>query len=123
MTNAYFTLQNLTGPTNKDIGATFQRMSELLRYDGEPGQLQVQILDGQEALHWTINVSGDGNQLAAEKSDHADFTMITTAETWLQIAAGILSPLKALLQGKLRITGDYQWGKNILQQLSKSETK
>ncbi|HVI43745.1 MAG TPA: SCP2 sterol-binding domain-containing protein [Chitinophaga sp.] len=123
MTNAYFTLQNLTGPTSKDISTTFQRMSELIRDDGEPGQLLVQILDGPESSHWTITISQDGTRLTTEKNEHADFEIITTADTWWQIATGTLSPLKAFLQGDLRITGDYQWGKKILQQLKKSENR
>ena len=37
-------------------------------------------------------------KLNLKKADKPDFEIITTEETWLQIANGVLSPLRAFLQ-------------------------
>jgi putative sterol carrier protein len=119
--NSYFRLRSLTGPTERDLGTTFQRMAELLEGSDERARLQFRILNGGRQLGWCLELAPQACQVRAEIIDHPDFEIITKAETWWQIAGGLLSPLRAFTQGKMRVRGNIELGKRLLQQLASSE--
>jgi Putative sterol carrier protein len=121
MMNSYFTLRSLMGPTEKDLGTTFQRMAELLEGSDEPARVQFRILNGEKQLCWCLELGPKACHVRAKSIDHPDFEMITNAETWWQIAEGSLSPLRAFTQGKMRVRGNIELGKRILKRLALSE--
>jgi putative sterol carrier protein len=119
--NSYFTLRSLTGPTERDLGSTFQRMAELLGGSDERARIQFRILNGARQLCWCLELAQQVCQVRTEIIDHPDFEIITKAETWWQIAGGSLSPLRAFTQGKMRVRGNIELGKRLLQRLASSE--
>jgi putative sterol carrier protein len=121
MHNSYFTLRKLRAPIERDLGATFQRMAELLERSEEPARVQFRILDGEKQLYWWLELGSTACRSHAEKDERPDFEIITKAETWWQIAEGLLAPLRAFTQGKMRVRGDIELGKRILQRLASPE--
>jgi len=123
MSNNFFTLKKLTGSKQKDLRSTFQKMAEMLKSTDVPGKFQFQIFKGEEAAFFHIDVSKKSVKLNAKKVQKPDFEIITNDETWLEIATGTLSPLRAFLQNKIRVRGDVGIGERFLKQFSGSGSK
>lgn len=126
--NSYVTLRKLTEPTEKEreptdreLDATFQRMAELLEGADEEVRVQFQIFSGEKQLLWYLEPVEQVYQVRAERVDHPEFEIITKSETWWQIAQGSLSPLRAFIQGKMRVRGNIELGKRLLKQLASPE--
>src|SRR5215470_12584413 len=120
MVDAYFSLHKLTGPTRKSLGETFHRMAELLHEHAadESGHLQFRILSGETESVWTLAAVRKRWQVGEEEMEKPDFEIITDPETWWEIADGRLSPLRAFLQGRMRVLGNFELGKRVLARIS-----
>ena len=119
--DAYFTFQKLSSPSNKELGATFERMAEILHGSGATGKLQFQILSGDKTSHWLVDINHKSSSAKAAKNDKADFELITDADTWWELASGKLSPLRAFIEHKIRLRGNLSVGKKLLMNLSASQ--
>ena len=111
-------LRDLTGPEEQDLGQTIERMAELLKSSGETGRVQFRFIDKEPGRDWCLELRGRQGAARAERLDGPNLEVITRAKTWWGIAKGTLSPLDALLQGKLRIRGDAELGKRLLRHLA-----
>jgi len=118
MQNGYFTLRKLRAPLEKDLEMTFQRMAELLKKSEEKARIQFRITDGEQESYWGLELGPTACRVHTKKAERPDFELITDAETWWQIAEGLLAPLRAFTQGKMRLRGDLELGKRILQRLA-----
>jgi SCP-2 sterol transfer family len=121
--SGFFALRKLTGPSERDVAATFQRMAEVLGRFDEAARLRFQIVSDQpvpeeQPSFWSLEVGPQGSEASAQRIDRPDFEVITTAETWWRIADGTLAPLRAFLQGQMRVRGNVEIGKRILSRLS-----
>ena len=121
MQNGYFTLRKLRAPLEKDLEMTFQRMAELLKKSEEKARIQFRITDGEQESYWGLELGPTACRVHTKKAERPDFELITDAETWWQIAEGLLAPLRAFTQGKMRVRGDLELGKRILQRLASPE--
>jgi len=121
MQNGYFTLRKLRAPLEKDLEMTFQRMAELLKKSEEKARIQFRITDGEQESYWGLELGPTACRVHTKKAERPDFELITDAETWWQIAEGLLAPLRAFTQGKMRLRGDLELGKRILQRLASPE--
>ena len=118
MSNSYFTLKKLGGSKFKNPKSSLQKMTNLLKSTSEPGRFQFQILKGEKASVFHIEVEGKSSKLYDEKTDRPTFEIITSEETWLEIAGGKLSPLKAFVQNKMRVRGNVEAGQRFLLQFA-----
>jgi putative sterol carrier protein len=98
-------------------------MAESLTGSEEDARIQFRILEGTQELSWHLDLTSKGCQVRAERIFRPDFEIITKAETWKQIALGSLSPLRAFIQGKMRVRGNIELGKRFLQRLASSSDK
>ena len=115
----YVTLQRLSAPTTSDLGKTFDRAAEILTRSKEEATIQFRLV-GETPTCWTISLGGKGAKAVADKPvTKPDFEIITSTETWAQIADGALAPLRAFTQGKMRVRGDIELGEKLLKRLSK----
>lgn len=121
MQSNYFTLKKLTGPQQNTAESTFKKMEAALQSGEIAGKFQFQILKGDEPSFFYFDARKTGAKLNLKKADKPDFEIITTEETWLQIANGVLSPLRAFLENKMRVRGKVELGEMFLKQFSKSE--
>jgi putative sterol carrier protein len=116
--NAYFTFRKLSPAAEKNLEATFQHMADLLEGSAEPARIQFQILEGDKKSVWLLDLGPTSCRLSTEKDERPDFEIITTADTWWNLAEGSLSPFRAFTQGKLRVLGDIDLGRRVLQGLA-----
>ncbi len=114
------TLRNLTEPTERDIGRTFQKIADLLEGAGERAQAQVWILSGDERQCWNVQLDQDSCKVGTDEIRNPDIEIFTQAETWGQIANGVISPGEAALQGKLRFRGDVELARRLFERLASS---
>ena len=121
MLNNCFTLKGLIDSKRKDTGSTFKKMAEMLKATDVPGKFQFQILKGEEPSFFHIEAGKKSAKLKASRAEKADFEIITSEETWLEIASGSLAPLRAFLQNKMRIRGNVEIGQRFLKQFSGSK--
>jgi putative sterol carrier protein len=119
----YVTVRCLTGRKKGDVGETFARMAELLKNSEEKGCVQFRILDKDQHRYWNLRLDPKDCSVRAEKVNKPNLEIVTTVETWRQMAGGKLSPLLAFVRGKMRIRGDEKLGKRLLKQLASSEGK
>ena len=121
MSTSFFTLKKLGGSKFKNPRSALQKMTALLRSTDENGRFQFQIIKGQKTSVFHIEVDGKAGKLYDEKTDRPTFEMITNEETWLEIASGKLSPLKAFMLDKIRVRGDVEAGQRFLKQFAGPE--
>ena len=122
MVSNYFTLKGLTDASVSDAHSTFKKMTALLNSPEVKGKFQFQILKGETVTFFHIDAGKNTAKLNARKADVADFEIITSEETWLTIASGTLSPLRAFLENKMRIRGNIEIGERFLQQFSQHKS-
>ncbi len=116
--SAYFTFSKLTSPSAKDLGTSFERMAEILHQSGDTGKLQFEIHAADKVQHWLVDVNPKSSTAKPVKNEKADFEIITDADTWMDLANGKLSPLRAFLEHKIRLRGNLALGKKLLMNLS-----
>jgi len=126
--DSYVRLQKLTEPTRPELATTFQRVAEILSKtrNGRPLELQFSILnnDSEEPTPWSVAVSKKGGAVAQKTTERPDVEIITSADTWWEIAEGRLSPLEAFITGRLRVRGNIERAKRVfLVDLAAAPTK
>lgn len=109
--------KNLTR-SNRDLDGTFQQMGKLLEKCHLKAKLQFRIIDGEEAQYFSLDVSNNNSKVQNKAVEKFDFEVITTEDTWWQIASGTLAPLQALGNGQLRFRGDIAIGQRVMRHLA-----
>jgi putative sterol carrier protein len=117
---SYATFRSLIYGDEDDIGETFKRMAEVLRDSGEHAQIQFRIVGAQRVI-WSLNLEEDSCTTTPIRVERPNLEVVTTPETWWQIAEGSVSPISAVLDGSMRIRGDVQLGRRLVKLLSSSE--
>jgi putative sterol carrier protein len=117
---SYVKLQKLTEPLRPELATTFHRVAEILSktQNGKPLQLQFSILDkeAEEPTPWSVVITKEGPKVEQKAAERPDVELITAAETWWEIAEGKLSPLEALVTGRLRVRGHLERAKRVFLQ-------
>jgi putative sterol carrier protein len=98
-------------------------MAVLLKNSAEKGRVQFRILDKDRHHYWNLLLHAKGCSVRPVKVNKPDLEIVTTVETWRQMAGGKLSPLIAFVRGKMRVRGDEKLGKRLLKELASSEGK
>jgi len=113
----YVMLQRLTEPRRSELATTFHRVGEILAKAAlrKPAQLHFSIVDNEsgEPLVWSVAVAKGTSKVVQKRTERADVEIITTRDTWWQIADGRLSPLDAFVKGLLRVRGDLNLAKRV----------
>jgi putative sterol carrier protein len=65
-------------------------------------------------------LDGEKTSTSSERADDFDVEIITTPETWWEIATGKLAPHDAFLTGRMRVRGDTSMAQNGLKQAAAS---
>jgi len=117
---AFARLKNLTRNPS-DLGATFEEMGKVLQKCHVKAKLQFRIADGDQVHSYNIIIGNGTSKVQAESVKNADFEVLTTSDTWWEIASGKLAPLEAFGSGLMRFRGDPQLGQRILTHLAGTE--
>jgi len=70
-------------------------------------------LSGDGGGDWTVTIRDQKCTAGAGKADAPDLTLAAKANDILEIFTGRLNPTRALLFGKLRVTGDMRLGMRL----------
>jgi putative sterol carrier protein len=114
-------LPRLSREGSDDLGATFERLSELIGASKETTTLNFRIADDAGSHLWSVTTEPGGCSVTTELTRAPDLEVIVDAETWSQIANGSVSPLEALGRGKMRVRGDVSRARRIVRRLRRSE--
>lgn len=74
--------------------------------------------DGDTVEHWHVQGGSKTARAQRKAPKKPDVTIVMRPETWMQIAQGRLAPYDALYAGKLRVGGDLEAAKAIVQHLT-----
>lgn len=112
----------ITGP-NVDLGMGLKNASQALRDFGSQVHIHVQFVTpdaaaGEKVDHWGVDGGTPDATAHQGRPASADVHIVMRPETWTQIAMGQLAPYDALFGGTLRIGGNLDTAKRIVQHLS-----
>jgi putative sterol carrier protein len=111
--------KDLTDGGRADLAATFRNMASLLEDAGFDVVIEFHVRGaGRGFQTFSLRVADSTSSSAAQPADDAHIGLVTTEETWNEIAAGRLSPLDAFGDGKLRLSGDTRLGSRVLKHLA-----
>jgi putative sterol carrier protein len=113
-------LKNLVR-SSRDLAMTFEEMGKILQKCHLTSKIQFQITNGSQVEHYNIAIAKGQSKVQSEPSKNPDFEVLTSAETWWEIASGTLAPLEAMGKGLLRFRGDARLGVRILTHLAGTE--
>lgn len=85
------------------------------------GRFKITCLAGEKSTSWTVShQAGKASLVAAKERKPAPATceVLTTEETLRAVLVGELSPLEALLQNRMRVRGDIDYGRVVLRHLA-----
>lgn len=117
-TRDFARFKDLTGGGAAGLPETFGTMASLLEDASFDVVMEFQIRRGRDFEPYSVRVA-DGTATAGPgAAEDAHLTLITTEETWTEIAAGRLSPLDAFGDGQLRLRGDTGLGSRVLKHLA-----
>jgi hypothetical protein len=91
----------------------------------KPVRLHLRLVggtDGETVEHWDVQGGSKGGRATRGEPKGADVVVVMRHETWAQIAQGQLAPYEALYTGRLRVGGDFEAAKTIVQHLSDPAT-
>ena len=115
---AFAPLRALLKSDETDLTQSVQKLSaELAGFDA-PIRLQVQVLEGSSTHDWELECGRDRVSASRHPAKDADVRVVVRRDTWLQIAHGKLNPYDAFISGKLRVGGDAELAKRLVQHLS-----
>jgi putative sterol carrier protein len=115
----FVVLRRLAEPSAGQLDSTFNKLAEFLADAGEKGDLLFRLV-GDGPRQYSVSLGKD-KPTVGRKADHPALEVVVTAQVWQQIAAAEISPLTALIEGKLRVRGDLELGKRLLRHLAGSE--
>jgi hypothetical protein len=104
-----------------DVESSLRSLSSALSGFASPVTIHVRLVDGPEGEsvdHWQVGGGAPAPVAQHSRPKDADVMVVMRPETWLQIAKGQLAPYDALFGGKLRIGGNTDTAKSIVQHLS-----
>lgn len=76
--------------------------------------------DGETVEHWHVRGGAKAAKAQQKEPKKADVIVVMRPETWMLIAQGRLAPYEALYAGKLRVGGNLESAKAIVQHLTDS---
>jgi len=124
----YAKVRLLSGQPEPEIEGTLRKLAERLSKSGEKGSLGVRLVGDHEREVWFVDFRKPEPRVervadpAGNYREPIDFEVITRPDTWRGIASALLSPIEAFLRGELRLRGDAELAKKVVQKLATSKT-
>jgi putative sterol carrier protein len=113
----FATIQNLTSPGERDVTKALHRLGELLAPSQLHASFQLQLVHdalGEQTSFTRLSLAGGKATISPERVDNPDVEIITTPETWWEIATGKLAPHDAFFSGRMRVRGDTRVAQKML---------
>jgi SCP-2 sterol transfer family len=117
-------LKDLTKSGQASPAETLDRLSQLLEPSKIHGTLQLQILEGGSAKKssaFSVTFGTAKTKSSPKATLKRTVELITTPETWMEIASGRLAPHDAYLGGRLRVRGSAFLAQSMLKHAAGSD--
>jgi hypothetical protein len=117
-------IHNLTTSGRTSPSDTLKRLAELLGPSKLHGTIRIRLLDGgkvEDAPIHTVTVGGGKAKHGSKSAAKTTVELITTPETWAEIAAGRLAPHDAFLGGLMRVRGSVGLAQRMLKHVAGSD--
>jgi putative sterol carrier protein len=104
-----------------DPGSALNALAKALGGFQNEVNLNVRLVsgdDGETVEHWHVRGGAKAAKAQQKKPKKPDVTVVMRPETWMLIAQGRLAPYDALYAGMLRVGGDLEAAKAIVQHLT-----
>jgi len=122
-TYKFAVIKDLTAPGPRDIAKTIDRLGELLAPSQRRATFQLRLVHdtaGEQASCVKLVLDAGKAATSSEPVDNPDVEIITTPDTWWEIATGKLAPHDAFLGGRMRVRGDTRIAQDMLKQVAAS---
>jgi putative sterol carrier protein len=113
-------LPTLVAPPTQTVEESLQRLADLFSGGSSSGTVGFRIRSGSTTNHWSLHVRPGGSKVSKGPAQQPNLELLLSAETWLEIAAGGVSPLDMLTQGRLRVRGDLRLARDLLRAVATS---
>jgi putative sterol carrier protein len=117
-------VKDLTESGQASPADTLKRLRKLLEPSKIHGTLQLQILEGgsaKKASAFSVALGTAKTKSNAKATLKRTVELITTPETWMEIASGRLAPHDAYLSGRLRVRGSASLAQTMLKHVAGSD--
>jgi len=116
-------IKDLTRGGRASAAETAKNLGEQLASAKAKGTLRLRLLEGAKAENATVYdvPLGSKRKGAAKSSGKPSIELITTPETWKEVAAGRLAPHDAFLSGRMRVRGNAYTAQGLLKHIAGSE--
>jgi len=115
--STFATIQNLAASGERDVAKALHRLGELLAPSQLHATFQLQLVHdtvGEQTSSVRLMLADGKATISSERIDNPDVEIITTPETWWEIATGKLGPQDAFFSGRMRLRGDTRVAQNML---------
>ena len=122
---SYIKIRKLTAQEGEPIEDILQRGADELGGLGEKATVELRLIGGtgpNAKRIYSMQLTPAGTFLHTESFTNPTLVVITTPEAFHDIAEGSYSPLQAYLDGKLKLQGNAELGRRIIQHLRGSGT-
>jgi putative sterol carrier protein len=110
-------LPRFGGEEGGDLEASFARFAELIGAPEAPLSIVIHVADESELRSRAIHAAASGCKVTDAVPESSDVELILDASTWRTIASGELSLLEAFARGQMRVRGDIDDARRLVQQL------
>jgi putative sterol carrier protein len=119
----FATLKDLTRGGKASIAETTKSLGEQLAVAGAKGTFRLSLAEGRGSAKATVYdlPLGGAKTKAAKSSAKPAVELITTPETWMEVASGRLAPHDAFLGGRMRVRGNAFTAQRLLKHIAGSE--
>ncbi len=100
------------------LTSSFSYMAEALAGSKLNGTLRVKLVTGSHRQSFTLSMKDGQANVESGVQGEVELEVITTPETWLEIAQGNLAPLTAFTSGLMRVRGNIKLGQRIMERLA-----
>jgi hypothetical protein len=104
-----------------DPAQGLEKLGRALHDYPTPLRVEFRLVSGSQdkaTEYWEILAGSGSVKAERQASKDADVIVVMRAETWQQIAQGVLAPYDALYSGRLRVGGDFEAAKALTRHLS-----
>lgn len=110
-------LRSLKRTDNASLADVFQTFAEELGNESQV-VIQFRVVEGDESRTWVVSPGEGGSRAASAEVRRPDLELIASEETFDRIGRGDFSPVDAFREGNMRIRGDHDLAKRILDDLA-----
>jgi putative sterol carrier protein len=122
--STFAAMQNLAPSGERDVTKALHRLGELLAPSQLHATFQLQLVHdavGEQTSSVRLMLADGKATISSERVDNPDVEIITTPETWWEIATGKLAPHDAFFSGRMRVRGDTRMAQNMLKVVASPE--